>query len=114
MSLSTFILVLSFGVLIAVSLDIARADRRSQEEKRSWRIRCVVAGTWAYEEKHEGGWRGFEMEETGDFRESPHIIEVPEEGAPGRFPSWAAGRRAEIILRLQSEWKPPHYLIKNA
>ena len=101
-----------FALLVAALL-LQSWRIKIRNDRRGWRMRCVTAGRWAYEEKKEEGWVGIPFEELGDFRESPHIIGVPEPEAWRRFPVWAAERREEIISRVRTELAPPHYVLEK-
>jgi hypothetical protein len=89
-------------------------DRRAAEEKRGWRLRCVSAGSWAYEEKRAGSWGGFIMSELTDYREPPHHLQIMSQPRWIEYPEWTQGRREEILRRIRSELKEPDYVLKEA
>jgi len=102
-----------FGLLLVALLILNWRDKR-KIDRRGWRVRCVAAGHWAYEERREEGWVGVALEELGDYRESPHIIGIPAAERWSRFPAWSSERRDEIIERVKSVLKTPHYVLKDA
>lgn len=102
------VLILVIGAIAVV------VDRRLVERRRGWRVRCLEAGVWAYEELHAGVWITLCFDELGDYRETPAIIDVRSVERWGEFPSWALARRSLIIERLKSELKPPHYTFVEA
>lgn len=104
--------VIAFTVFAVFMLAWSASDRRAEEERRGWRLRCFGAGSWAYEEKRNGEWVGVTFEETTDFRESPHTIDVRPERWTA-FPSWAIERREEILVRMRSQLKRPQYVIEE-
>jgi hypothetical protein len=102
------LLIAGFMIFAVLMLAWEYRNRKEEEEHRGWRVRCLAAGRWAYEERKETGWVGITLEELGDHRESPHIIGVP------AFPDWASARREEIVARLKSELKSPLFVLKDA
>jgi hypothetical protein len=114
MNLTALALVLGFGVLVALTLGIAGEDKRSQEVQRGWRLRCVLAGHWVYEEKRGDSWVSITFEEISDYREPPHIIDLRRAERWAEFPAWALQRREEIISRVKTELVPPQYVLKEA
>jgi len=107
------LLVILFVLFAAISLVTAFSHRRSEEERRGWRIRCEVAGRWAYEEKIDGTWSGFTFDELGDYRESPYVIDVRDSARWEACPAWARERRQQILARIASQLRPPHYHLKE-
>ena len=106
---------LGFLALAVFSWVSGAADQRDQEARRGWRVRCVAAGSWAYDEKRGDAWRcGFVMEEITDFRESPHHLQIMGAARWGEYPEWVQGRRDEILARIRAELKEPGYVLKEA
>jgi hypothetical protein len=68
--------VVGLVVLATFSLMTAAQDRRAKEVRQGWRLRCVGAGSWTYEEKKGDTWSGFVMPELTDYREPPHHLQV--------------------------------------
>jgi hypothetical protein len=92
-----------------------KSDRRAEEERRGWRLRCVEAGSWAYEEKRVEEWhRAFVMREITDYREPPHHLEIMSPPRWTEYPEWTHGRREEIVARIRSELKEPDYALTEA
>jgi hypothetical protein len=83
-------------------------------DRQGWRLRRVVSGRWAYEEKMEKQWVGIPFEELLDFREPPYVIVAPSEDTWRTFPAWAHKRRAEIIERVRSGLKSRNYVVEMA
>jgi hypothetical protein len=113
-SLAVFLVCVSLGVLVALGLIYTGKDKRSQEERRGWRLRCISAGSWIYEEKKGDAWSGFLMEEQTDYREPPHHMRVMSAARWSEYPEWMQGRRDEILGRIRSELKEPRYVLKEA
>jgi hypothetical protein len=109
-----FGVVFMLGLLVALALKLAGKDKRSRESARGWRVRCVVAGRWAYEELHGDVWSGVAFDELGDYRESPHIIDVRSLDRWEAYPDWARERRATIIDRIKAELPRSHYCFREA
>lgn len=76
------------------------------DRRRGWRVALRGRGDIIYDEFRDGVWQR---------------INVPGEilaGSPGRLiyitrmplPSWAAGRRHEIVSRIQSRLRPPEFV----
>ncbi len=107
------LLLILFVLVSAISLVTAVSHRRAEEERRGWRIRCEVAGRWAYQEKIAGAWSGLTFEEVGDYRELPHVIDVRDSLRWAALPAWAQEKRQQILSRIASELRPPHYHLKE-
>ena len=106
--------VVAFMALIIFSLATVAQDRRAKEVSRGWRLRCLGAGSWTYEEKRGDSWSGFVMPELTDYREPPHHLEVMCTARWSEYPEWTQGRRDEILARIRSELKEPDYVLKEA
>jgi hypothetical protein len=83
-----------------------------EDEKQGWRLRRVVAGRWAYEEKMDREWVGIPFEEPLEFRGPPYVIVAPSVDTWRTFPAWALERRVEIIGRVQSGMKSRNYVVE--
>jgi hypothetical protein len=111
--ISVAILVFAFAILAGATLFEASRGRRVEEVYRGWRVRCETAGRWIYEEKVDGKWVGLSLEVVGDYRESPVVIDIRDASRWAAVPSWARGRRVEIVARIASELRSPRYKLKE-
>ena len=107
------IFLISFGALAVFSFLTVHEDRKEFESKRGWRIKARGAGAFAYEEKRQGIWVGFTMDELTDYREPPHHLQIMCSARWSEYPDWAHARREEILRRIRSELKEPDYVLKE-
>jgi hypothetical protein len=84
-----------------------------KNDRRGWRLRLTTPGRWAYEEKRELGWEGIPFEEITEINEAPFVIIAPSVETWRTFPSWAYGRRMEILGRVRSELTVRRYVIEG-
>ena len=106
-------LTVAFTVLAAFMIAWGFRDRVIDEVRRGWRIVHVNGGV-TYEERIEGVWVSIPFEPKSDVRESPIVINVHRPEKWAMYPKWAAERRGEILARVRSELKMPHYVIEEA
>lgn len=102
----------TFGIIIVGVLGHAWVVRR-RNEKRGWRVQCASPVGWAYEERRDGVWEGITFPELGDYRETPHIIDLGDAATWTAHPDWARERREEILHRVRSQLKRPHYILRE-
>jgi hypothetical protein len=102
----------SFAIIIVGVLAEAWRVRR-RNEKRGWRVQCASPVGWAYEEMRDGVWEGITFPELGDYRESPHVIDLGAAPKWTAYPDWMRERREEILTRVRSELKRPHYILRE-
>lgn len=104
-----------FLVFAVFMLMWGASDRRAEEARRGWRLRCLRAGNWAYEERKGPEWRrGFVLSEVTDYREPPHHLQIMNSARWTEYPDWTHGRREEILSRIRSELKEPDYVLQDA
>ncbi len=99
-------------MLVVLAWLLARRRGATPLEGQGWRLRRVVAGRWAYEEKFGAEWMGIPFEELQDFREPPYVVVAPSEDIWRTFPAWSQGRRAEIIGRVQFALSRRNYVVE--
>jgi hypothetical protein len=99
------------GVMV-VAILVRLFQIKIRDTLRGWRVRCVSAGRWAYEERRGSEWLGITFEELGDVREPPHLLGIPDPESWRSLPGWLSARRDEVVSRLKRELKG--YEIKNA
>lgn len=104
--------IIGFLALALYTFWDAVADKRQREKDRGWRIRRTnTPGSWAYEELSHGVWNGFVMEETTDYREPPHHLQIMGAARWNEYPAPMQGRRDEILKRIRSELREPDYFL---
>jgi hypothetical protein len=76
---------------------------------QGWRVGHQGRDQMYYEELHDGVWRRIDID--GEMLMGParHVISFASPGRWQEFPEWARDRRAEIIGRITSEFRPPDY-----
>jgi hypothetical protein len=85
----------------------------AKNDRRGWRLRLVTPGRWAYEEKRDGEWEGIPFEEITEIIEAPFVIIAPSVDTWRTFPSWAFGRRMEILGRVRSDLTVRRYVMEG-
>ena len=95
MESSTAVALCLFAAAMLVCLGYVLVSRRRARPPggRGWRLRRVIPGRWAYEEKVGARWEGVPFEEPQDFREPPYVVVAPSEDTWRTFPAWAQGAR---------------------
>lgn len=81
----------------------------ASDAARGWRVGHQGRDRMYYEERHGWSWERIEID--GEMLMGPahHVIYFPSPDQWLRHPSWAQGRRDEIIARIKSEFRPPDY-----
>lgn len=81
----------------------------SKENERSWRVGHQGRDRLYYEERRGGAWQRLAID--GEMLTGPahHVIYLASPERWQHYPEWAHARRAEIIARIQSEFRAPDY-----
>lgn len=74
-----------------------------------WRVGHQGRDGMYYEERHDAGWHRLDID--GEMLMGPahHVIYFRSAAAWQAYPEWARHRRAEIMGRIKSEFRPPDY-----
>ena len=79
--------------------------------RRGWRVGHQGRDSMFYDELIDGAWERIEID--GEMQcgsgDPQHVVWFPTEEQWARLPNWTAGRRAEILKRVQGELRPPRY-----
>lgn len=75
----------------------------------NWRVGHSGRDQMYYEEQRAGDWHRLVI--NGEMLMGPahHVIYFKSAESWGNYPQWAHGRRAEIIARIKSAFRPPDY-----
>lgn len=80
----------------------------------SWRVGHVGRDAMFYEELVDGDWKRLPIDGEMLTGRAHHVIYFASEEDWEAGPAWARGRRAEIIARIKSEFRPPEYEYEGA
>jgi hypothetical protein len=100
------------AALLPLAFFLSHWRRERMPGGHGWRLRLVVAGRWAYEERVGRNWVGIPFEEPVESRDPPYVVVAPSEDTWRTFPAWAHERRAEIIGRVQFALSGRNYVVK--
>ncbi len=83
----------------------------SSDRRRGWRVGHKGRDSIFYDELIDGDWERIEIdgEMQGGAGDPQHVVWFPSEEQWARLPKWTAGRREEILRRVQGEFSPPSY-----
>jgi hypothetical protein len=76
---------------------------------QSWRVGHQGRDAMYYEEWHDGAWRSLAIDGELLGGRAHHVIYFASPEEWQNYPEWARHRRAEIIARIQSVFRPPDY-----
>ncbi len=80
------------------------------EKKRGWRVGHRGRDMMYYEEWRDGDWQRLDIDGEMLCGRAHHVIYFTSPSAwNSKYPSWAHGRRDEILARIKSEFRPPDY-----
>lgn len=76
---------------------------------RQWRVGHRGRDMMYYEEFHDGAWQRLDIDGEMLTGRAHHVIYFASPSVWQGYPEWARHRRAEIMARIKSEFRPPDY-----
>ena len=112
---------MDIAVIVAIAIGLAvygiaikKSQKDQKDHARGWRVGHIGRDQMYYDEFIHGDWRRIILDGEMLMGRAHHAIFFETEAEWASYPSWAQGRRDEIIARIKSEFSEPDYVYHNA